>query len=103
MISSFLAIHRNPKTFESPDTFKPERWNEPSKAALDSLMPFALGRRNCIGHPMAQVMMEKFIARFVQSYSFALESEDGTENIFIWKPKGVLLSACVVSTHGAID
>lgn len=51
-------LHRNPRFWESPDTFNPERWIDPSTNTIISTtalphlfqyLPFSAGRRNCIG------------------------------------------------------
>ncbi|OAA77939.1 cytochrome P450 monooxygenase [Akanthomyces lecanii RCEF 1005] len=46
------ALHHNPKYFTRPDDFVPERWLG-DKAfkddRLDSVKPFSIGPRNCIG------------------------------------------------------
>jgi cytochrome P450 len=45
-----LTIHRDPKTFDNPDNFDPERWLKNGHDKLkEALTPFSVGPRKCIG------------------------------------------------------
>ena len=61
LLISQWVIHRDPRWFEAPDEFRPERWESektqrPSRCAF---MPFGAGPRQCIGRHFA--MMEAVI------------------------------------------
>lgn len=46
------AVYHNPKYISEPESFVPERWlGDPKYKSdrLDSIQPFSLGPRNCIG------------------------------------------------------
>ncbi|OAL43686.1 cytochrome P450 [Pyrenochaeta sp. DS3sAY3a] len=45
--------HRDAAVFPNPDAFQPERWLRSSDMMEDSLTPFSIGRRNCIGQNLA--------------------------------------------------
>lgn len=45
VLLAYLEIHRDPRYFDDPLSFKPERWENPSKA----FFPFGTGPRNCLG------------------------------------------------------
>ncbi len=69
------ALHRNPKLWEQPDEFLPERWIDPELRSRDlgqeeygAYMPFAIGPRNCLGQPLAQVMLRIALARILNKY-----------------------------------
>jgi cytochrome P450 len=49
-MSSWM-MHRNPKIFPDPDTFRPERWLDPANTAKleKSFVAFGRGSRQCIG------------------------------------------------------
>lgn len=69
------ALQRNPKLWTKPDEFIPERWIDPDLRSNDlgqqevgSYMPFALGPRNCLGQPIAQVILRVLLARILNKY-----------------------------------
>ncbi|MBA2125787.1 cytochrome P450 [Hyphomicrobium methylovorum] len=51
------GAHHNPKFWEDPETFKPERWmaGNAKKQVKYSYIPFGGGKRACIGGAMSQV------------------------------------------------
>lgn len=70
------SLHRNPKLWEQPDEFIPERWIDPQLRSRDlgqkeygAYMPFAIGQRNCLGQPLAQVILRILLARIMNKYS----------------------------------
>ncbi|KAL7487885.1 hypothetical protein ACHAW6_013466 [Cyclotella cf. meneghiniana] len=70
------ALHRNPKLWHSPDEFLPERWIDPQLRQKDSgqeepgaYIPFAMGPRNCLGRPLAQVILRVLLARIIRKYT----------------------------------
>lgn len=70
------AIHRNPKYWDSPDLFNPERFkpkyakNRPKCAYI----PFGMGERVCIGKHLAMLITTCVLAKVAQRYHFRLES-----------------------------
>jgi hypothetical protein len=69
------ALHRNPKLWERPDEFLPDRWIDPELRSRDlgqeeygAYMPFAIGPRNCLGQPLAQVILRIALARILNKY-----------------------------------
>ena len=70
------ALHRNPRLWDRPDEFLPERWIDPALRSLDvgqreygAYIPFAMGPRNCLGQPLAQVIMRVLLARILDRYA----------------------------------
>ena len=50
------GAHHNPKFWEDPEAFKPERWMDKTKKQVKlSYIPFGAGKRSCIGGAMSQV------------------------------------------------
>jgi cytochrome P450 len=70
------ALHRNPKLWHLPEEFLPERWLDPKLRERDAgqnepgaYIPFAMGPRNCLGRPLAQVILRVLLARILNRYS----------------------------------
>ena len=70
------ALHRNPKLWHSPEEFIPERWIDPRLREKDvgqdepgAYIPFAMGPRNCLGRPMAQIILRVLLARIMSRYT----------------------------------
>jgi Cytochrome P450 len=70
------ALHRNKAFWKCPDEFRPERWlieNGPERDAGISngaYMPFATGPRNCVGQPMANIILRSLLARLIHRFRF---------------------------------
>lgn len=66
------SLHRNPKLWHKPNEFIPDRWINPELQNLDegqktgSFIPFASGPRNCVGQPLAQIILKIMLARIIQ-------------------------------------
>ncbi|KAL7491816.1 hypothetical protein ACHAWT_002326 [Skeletonema menzelii] len=70
------SLHRHPKLWDRPDEFLPERWIDPALRSNDlgqqeygAYIPFAIGPRNCLGQPLAQVILRILLARIVNKYT----------------------------------
>jgi len=73
------AIHRDPKSWEDPTTFKPERFLDGMTHAHIQvegqnfeLLPFGSGRRQCPGIMLASTLVHIMVATFVQSFDWSL-------------------------------
>lgn len=55
---------RDPKEFEKPDEFIPERWlrNEIREFSPFTSLPFGFGARSCVGRRVAETMVYMSIA-----------------------------------------
>jgi len=58
---SAWILHRDPESWESPETFDPNRWLDPSKRAYmeKRMVSFGRGSRACLGQNLA--MCEMFV------------------------------------------
>ncbi len=70
------SLHRHPKLWHRPDEFVPERWIDSALRLKDlgqqeygAYMPFAIGPRNCLGQPLAKVILRILLARIVNKYT----------------------------------
>ena len=71
------ALHRNPKYWEDPDKFNPERFSaqkdeEDTGYLRYAYFPFSLGPRHCIGQTLAEFESKVLISRFMKSFKFKL-------------------------------
>ncbi|KAI0458840.1 cytochrome P450 [Xylaria acuta] len=62
------SLHRNPEIFPDPDRYDPSRWENPTKAMKDSMMPFGGGSRICIGMHLAYIELRMGIAYFFRAF-----------------------------------
>jgi hypothetical protein len=68
------SLHRNPDFWHRPDDFVPERWLDADLKDLGqsngAYMPFACGPRNCLGQPLAHVILRTVLSKLVYRYEF---------------------------------
>jgi cytochrome P450 len=71
------VTHRDPRFFEEPDAFRPERWADPRMKDLPKFayFPFGGGPRICIGNQFA--MMEAILATATVARRFRLSLAPG--------------------------
>ncbi|OXV07329.1 hypothetical protein Egran_04906, partial [Elaphomyces granulatus] len=70
---SHNLIHFNPKTFEDPHEFKPERWLGEKGKELDHwLLAFSKGSRDCIGKTLAVAEIQVMIANLFTTFDLEL-------------------------------
>lgn len=74
---SVHSLHRNPKYWEDPDVFDPERFSAENKKKQVpfSYLPFGGGPRLCIGKNFAQMEMQFILAMLLRRYKFTLVSD----------------------------
>ncbi|MEO1694451.1 MAG: cytochrome P450 [Pseudomonadota bacterium] len=88
------GAHHNPRFWDEPDKFMPERWLGASgkKRVKFSYLPFGGGRRSCIGGAMSQVentlALSILLRRFQPEY--VGETEPGVNATVTLTPKGGL-------------
>jgi len=86
------SLHRNPKLWNHPDDFIPERWldislKDPGQTN-GGYMPFASGPRNCLGQPLARIILRTILAKLIYQYKFTdarLRNEDENDTIDLRK------------------
>ncbi len=73
------VVHRDPRWYDDPLAFEPERWTDDFEADLPKLayFPFAAGPRRCIGDRFAMLEAKLILATVYQQ--FHLELTPGTE------------------------
>ncbi|KAI0908007.1 cytochrome P450 [Ustulina deusta] len=75
------TLHRNPEVFPNPDQYTPTRWENPTKAMRDSMMPFGGGSRTCIGMHLAYIELRMGLAYFFRTFpNSRMSSLEGMTN-----------------------
>ncbi|XP_022728761.1 probable (S)-N-methylcoclaurine 3'-hydroxylase isozyme 2 [Durio zibethinus] len=67
------GMARDPKEWENPLEFKPERFIGSSvdvKGQDFNLLPFGTGRRSCVGWPLAHRMVHYYLAAFLHAFEW---------------------------------
>jgi cytochrome P450 len=71
------VMHRNPRYFDDPDEFKPERWenNLDKKLSPFVYFPFGSGPRQCIGNSLAITEIVLIITMLAREFEFTLSPD----------------------------
>lgn len=87
---SFYELHRNPKYWENPSAFNPERFlGEQKKESYKYFYPFGAGPRMCIGIGFAMYEMSLVLSYIVKRYKITSRKKDIQINPLITlKPVG---------------
>ncbi len=67
-------VHRDPRFFDQPDEFRPERWTEKFEDQIPKFayFPFGGGQRTCIGASFAKMQISLMLATMVQRFKCRL-------------------------------
>lgn len=68
------VVHRDPRWYDDPLAFQPDRWSDDMEADLPKLayFPFAAGPRRCIGDRFAMLEAQLLLATIYQQYHLEL-------------------------------
>lgn len=76
------GLHRNPEFWRRPNDFVPDRWIKPDLKdqgqSNGAYMPFASGPRNCLGQPLANVVLRTILSRLIDRFEFQDKRLDDT-------------------------
>jgi len=74
VLTSPWVLHRDPRFFDEPDEFRPERWTDGLATRLPrfAYVPFGGGQRVCIGSSFAQMEAVLVLATIAQRFCWAL-------------------------------
>ncbi|GJQ86598.1 CYP315A1 [Trypoxylus dichotomus] len=85
VILSIFTSGRDPKYFENPAEFQPDRWlrdqSANHKQMIQATVPFAIGARSCIGRKIAEIQLQMALSELVRKYSISLENEENIEMV----------------------
>ncbi|GME35025.1 Cytochrome P450 [Neofusicoccum parvum] len=81
VIPALHHIHNNPKIWDNPAKFNPDRWetDEVKGRHKGAYMPFAAGPRMCIGFNFALQEVRIFLPKLVYRYHFSKEGDDAVD------------------------
>lgn len=76
------AVHRDPKVWDDPEKFKPERF-EATQGETErfnyKLIPFGMGRRACPGTDMGLRAVSLALGALIQCFEWQIEEEESLE------------------------
>jgi cytochrome P450 len=95
IISNLHYIHHDPAVWGDPENFRPERFLSPDGKTFkknDALIPFSVGRRQCLGEALARDSLFLFSTNLFQRFTIEFDKngpDHGFEPIisFILSPK----------------
>ena len=73
------VTHRDPRFFDEPDAFKPERWESSEQVPKYAYFPFGGGPRQCIGNYFAMMEIVLLLATIGQRFRFSLDPSHKVE------------------------
>ncbi|GFO38655.1 cytochrome p450 2j2 [Plakobranchus ocellatus] len=78
VLVNFDSVLRDESTWGDPDVFRPDRFLDINGSVIvkKELIPFAIGKRNCVGEGLASMELFLFLAALVQKFEF-LPEKDG--------------------------
>jgi cytochrome P450 len=88
LLPNAWALNRDPKVWDDPTSFKPERF-QGTKIGAYQFMPFGMGRRQCPGNTLANRVVNHSLAALIQCFEWERETEeliDMTEGLGITMP-----------------
>jgi cytochrome P450 len=90
-VSPYLT-QRNPRYFDRPESFEPERW-ESIRIPKFAYFPFGGGAKMCIGEPFARLEGVLALATLAQKWSLERESEEpvGMGNGAVLNPEQAIM------------
>ncbi|XP_015919937.1 cytochrome P450 2F2 [Parasteatoda tepidariorum] len=74
VLANFWAVHHDPKYWDDPDTFKPERFlSKDGKSVIKPphFMAFSLGKRVCPGEAMAYMEIFLYLVTILQKFDIS--------------------------------
>lgn len=91
---SFYELHRNPKYWDNPEEFKPERFlGEQKKESYKYFYPFGAGPRMCIGLGFAMYEMSLTLSHIIRNYKVTSDKKAiGINPLITLKPVGAAVT-----------
>jgi len=94
VVSHIMMIHRNEKVFgQDADSYRPERWIDPTDEQKSSFLVFSAGKQNCVGQSLANAELHCIIPRILSEFELEVVDEGRITWFLTLKPIGVKLRA----------
>lgn len=97
LMVSLWTIHRDPRWWNEPEKFKPERFEGKEGETLYKMLPFGLGRRGCPGNAMGKRAVGLVLGSVIQCFDWKRLSDeemiDMSQSTGITMPKAHPLEA----------
>jgi cytochrome P450 len=93
VLISMYTTHRDPRFFQDPDAFRPERWLDRLDKRLPrgAFIPFGLGSRKCVGASFAMMEATLLLATIARRWRFELApAEIGTQPSITLRPAAAM-------------
>ena len=80
VMANLYNVHHDPKVWEDPESFRPERFlkEEDGKMVVvknENLVPFSTGKRVCLAESMAQTEFFLFLTGLLQNFDFVFADD----------------------------
>ena len=92
IVSQWIA-HHDPRWWDAPNAFTPERWQSPAARPKYAYFPFGAGSRICIGESFAWTEAILLLATIGQRWRFAAGAAPGLEPRITLRPKDLHMQA----------
>ncbi|MCO3322345.1 cytochrome P450 [Pseudomonas aeruginosa] len=86
MVSSWIT-QRDPRWFEAPLEFRPERFLEPARWPRGAYFPFGLGDRACPGTAMAMIDLAAALAYWIEHWDIMHDGDLAPRGWFSLRPQ----------------
>jgi cytochrome P450 len=89
VVSPWL-MHRDPRWWEDPNAFRPERWLGEAPSVRGAFLPFGAGPRMCIGADFAHIEAVLLIATIARRWRFSRDpsTDVGLRPVITLRPRG---------------
>ncbi len=82
--ANLFYIHHNPDLWGDPENFRPERFligDQKTYKRSENLLPFSIGRRQCLGETLARDTIFLFIANIFQNFTVECDPSKSTPTL----------------------
>jgi cytochrome P450 len=93
VLLSQWVVHRDPRWWDQPEVFAPERWLAPASRPKYSYFPFGGGNRVCIGESFAWTEAMLLLAAIAQRWTFAPATSPTPEPRITLRPANLRMRA----------